>query len=134
MPPIISKRMSFPREQKEQTTVSLWLYEIFLNAGWDARKCDPLNFAVMACFRHLASYVPEDRTQQPPIDIAVEIDEVRFKAKIMDPFCAFGSVEPVETEMNADGIELHAIRTFVDELRITYQEGFLSEFELIRFI
>ena len=141
MTKMVQKTVGVPAHPRHLSEVRALVEEVLREAGVPRRTGDLLVLAVdeaMSSIVHYAKFKKHDSE----ITLSVDVNDVRFKATIVDTRNVFdldGSLaenakpESIEKERSyAMGIFL--MRQILDEILYTYRKGFENELQLIRYL
>ncbi|HZL71674.1 MAG TPA: ATP-binding protein, partial [Planctomycetota bacterium] len=137
----VSKTVGVPAHPRHLADVRKLVEQVLKEAGVPRRTADLLVLAVdeaVSSIVHYARY----KKQETEITLTVDVDDVRFKATIVDATNIFtyeaGPSETARREViekeRAHGLGIFLIRRIMDEILYTYRKGFENDLVLIRFL
>lgn len=135
------KTISVPAHPRHLSDVRLLVEQALQEAGVPRRTADLLVVAVDEAVSSMVHYA-KFKKLETEITLGVDVDDVRFKATIVDSMNVFdydgkptdtGRREVVEKE-RAHGLGIFLMRRILDEILYTYRKGFENELVLIRFL
>ena len=130
-----------PAHPRHLSEVRRLVEETLREAGVPKRTADLLVLAVdeaMSCIVHYARFKNHDTE----FTLSVDVDDVRFKARIVDATNVFDLDRAITDPARPDAIErerayglgVFLMRQIFDEILYTYRKGFENELVLIRFL
>ena len=137
----VQKTLGVPAHPRHLSEVRKQVEETLAEAGVPRRTADQLVLAVDEAVSSIVHYA-KFKKQDTEITLAMDVDDVRFKATIVDAMNVFtedGSLsdtarrEVLEKE-RAYGLGIFLMRRVLDEILYTYRKGFENELVLIRFL
>ena len=137
----VQKTVGVPAHPKHLSDVRRMVEEALLEAGVPRRTADLLVVAVDEAVSSIVHYA-RFKKQETEITLHVDVDDVRFKATIVDAMNVFtyetGPTETARREViekeRGHGLGIFLMRRIMDEILYTYRKGFENELVLIRFL
>jgi anti-sigma regulatory factor (Ser/Thr protein kinase) len=137
----IQKTVGVPAHPRHLSEVRDLVEKTLKDAGVPKRTADLIVVAVDEAVSSIVHYA-RFKKQDTEIILSVDVDDVRFKATIVDPMNVFtydggpsekARLEVIEKE-RAHGLGIFLMRQIMDEILYTYRKGFENELVLIRFL
>lgn len=141
MAKLIQKTISKPCHPRFLNEVRALLNETLSEVNLSRRSRDLIILAVDEAVSSIVQYA-RDKGLQNEITLTVDIDDVRFKATLVDSINVFelGSglndtqlAERVARERNYT-MGIFLIRRIMDEISYVYRRGFQNDLEMIKFL
>lgn len=137
----VQKTVGVPAHPKHLIDVRKMVEQTLAEAGVPRRTADLLVLAVDEAVSSIVHYA-RFKKQETQITLNVDVDDVRFKASIVDAMNVFtydgGPSETARRQViekeRAHGLGIFLIRQIMDEILYTYRKGFENELVLIRFL
>ncbi|HTF56235.1 MAG TPA: ATP-binding protein [Planctomycetota bacterium] len=137
----VQKTVGMPAHPRHLNEVRHLIEETLREAGVPKRTADLLVLAVDEAMSSIVHYA-KFKGQETEITLSVDVDDVRFKARIVDATNVFDldraiadAVRPEAIERErAYGLGVFLMRQIFDEILYTYRKGFENELVLIRFL
>ena len=134
----LHKTITMPSDPKFLIEVRDLLGEMLTAVDTDARSRE---FIILAVDEALSSIINYARFKNLSNDITVtlDIDDVRFKATIIDSMNVFeingGMTDPIKlAKERSFQMGIFIMRQVMDEVLYTYRKGFENQLELIKFV
>jgi len=137
----IQKTISKPCHPKFLNEVRALLNETLAEVPFSRREKDLLILAVDEAVSSVVQYA-RYKGFQNQITLTVDIDDVRFKARIEDSLNVFEFAGGLNDTQIAERVArekgytmgIFLIRQIMDEISYVYRKGFQNELELIKFL
>src|SRR5262245_17105979 len=137
----VQKSVGVPAHPRHLSEVRDLVEKTLQDAGIPRRTADLIIVAVdeaVSSIVHYAKY----KKQETEITLSVDVDDVRFKATIVDAMNVFtydgGPSDSARRDLvekeRAHGLGIFLMRKIMDEILYTYRKGFENELVLIRFL
>jgi anti-sigma regulatory factor (Ser/Thr protein kinase) len=138
---LIQKTISMPCHPKFLNEVRALLDETLAEVRFSKREKDLLILAVDEAVSSVVQYA-RFKGYQHEIALSVDIDDVRFKATLVDSLNVFDLNGGLTDAQLADRVSrersytmgIFLIRQIMDEISYVYRKGFQNELELIKFL
>jgi serine/threonine-protein kinase RsbW len=137
----VQKTVGVPAHPRHLSEVRALVERALTEAGVPKRTADLLVVAVDEAVSSIVHYA-KFKKLDTEITLSVDVDDVRFKATIVDSMNVFtydggpsdtARREVIEKE-RAHGLGIFLMRRIMDEILYTYRKGFENELVLIRFL
>jgi serine/threonine-protein kinase RsbW len=137
----VQKTVGVPAHPRHLSEARRIVEQTLEEAGVPKRTADLLVLAVDEAVSSIINYA-KFKNQDTEITLTVDVDDVRFKATIVDAMNVFtfeggltdtGRHEALEKE-RPYGLGVFLMRRIMDEIHYTYRKGFENELVLIRFL
>jgi len=137
----VQKTVAVPAHPRHLSEVRRLVEQTLQEAGVPRRTADLLVLAVDEAVSSIVHYA-RFKKQETEITLSVDVDDVRFKATIVDAMNVFTyEAGPTDTarravieKERAHGLGIFLMRSIMDEILYTYRKGFENELVLIRFL
>ncbi len=137
----IQKTISKPCHPKFLNEVRALLNETLSEVSLSQREKDLISLAVDEAVSSVVQYA-RYKGFQNQITLSVDIDDVRFKARIEDSLNVFEFARGLNDTQLAESVAREKgytmgtflIRQIMDEISYVYRRGFQNELELIKFL
>ena len=137
----VQKTLGVPAHPRHLAEVRRLVEQTLQEAGVPRRTADLLVLAVDEAVSSIVHYA-RFKKQETEITLSVDVDDVRFKATIVDAMNVFTyETGPSNTarravieKERAHGLGIFLMRRIMDEILYTYRKGFENELVLIRFL
>jgi len=141
MTKLIQKSISKPCHPKFLNEVRGLLGEALAEVAISRRDKDLLILAVDEAVSSIVQYA-RFKGYQSQVSLAVDIDDVRFKATLVDSLNVFELRGGLNDSQIAENLAreksytmgIFLIRQIMDEISYVYRKGFQNELELIKFL
>ena len=132
------KTITMPCEAKFLSEAREMLNSVLAGADVSKREKEKIVLAVDEALSSIVTYADYKKTTQD-VTIAIDIDDVRFKAVITDSQNVFdfngGIADPERlAQERAHTMGVFLMRQIMDEIHYTYRKGFENQLELIKFL
>lgn len=141
MTKLVQKTISIPCNTKFLDEVRVLLRESLVNLTLPDREKELLILAVDEAVSSIVQYT-QDKGITNEVSVTVDINDVRFKATIIDSCNVFDIDNTLTEKQITDKINyekkyklgIFLMRMIMDEITYTYKKGFENELVLIKFL
>ncbi len=141
MTKLIQKTISMPCDSKFLHEVRTLLNETLAQAPIAKREKDLLILAVDEAASSVVRYA-KFKGYKSELTLTVDIDDVRFKAVLVDSLNVFDLANGLSESQMAERLAkeksytmgIFLIRRIMDEISYVYRKGFQNELEMIKFL
>ena len=141
MTKLVQKTISMPCDSRFLSEVRTLLNETLSQASLGQRDKDLLILAVDEAASSVVRYA-KFKGYRNELTLTVDIDDVRFKATLVDSLNVFDLAHGLSEAQLAEKLAreksytmgIFLIRRIMDEISYVYRKGFQNELELIKFL
>lgn len=138
---LVQKTITMPCDARFLHKVRILLNEVLSQAELPPREKDLLILAVDEAVSSVVRYA-RYKGFQNDLTLTVDIDDVRFKATLVDSLNVFDLANGLNADQLAQKVAkeksftlgIFLIRRIMDEITYVYRKGFQNELEMIRFL